>query len=691
MDMRGDEPDVIDLGEVAGVVWRQRLYVVAGAIIGCLAGLVVTFVMNRTYEGEATVLLQAADASSSFALPGLGDLGTLGGVLGGMPSAAFDTEIQLLTSRAVVGEVVDSLALQAEVAEPRGLAATAVVTAVRTPPRYVGGAVDGRREGAIYRISDESGAVEVMPGAVAGLPSGVELQLASGPLPDEFQLRVSGRDAAIARVQKKLSHEEPGGEIVRLVYEAGSAEAAAAVPNAIVARYLARRRGQDRGVNQRRYEFLVEKTDSVARELAAAEGALRSFQEQSGVLDPEVRGRVDLERAMELESELETLQIEAQTLREIVAAASSGDIPVRSLAAYPTFLRNAAINTLLEQLLTFESERTQLRQRRTMADPEVVALTESISLLEEQLASLSRSYLTAVERQIAAIGAELSRHRESLGTLPASAEQSYRRQRDVRLLSEMLTALQAQQLQARLGTISEGGDVRLVDAATVPLRPSSPRLLLNLLVGLAAGLFLGVLVAFGRGYFGNRVDGEADAELATGLPVARLRAGAPLFLSRGSGGAGVLILPVGSGGNSGEVARRLAGTASLQGERVALALWSGAQAALHAGHGDEEAPERGEGVPTPTVIEHHADGGSPGSMRDTLSDLEDRADTVFVALPPIGTPVTTAVLSPHRSAVLVAAAGGVGRRELRDARVLLERLGVTILGVVLTESSGNGR
>src|SRR5690606_1028635 len=113
-------------------------------------------------------------------------------------------------------------------------------------------------------------------------------------------------------------------------------------------------------------------------ELAAAEAALRTFQEGSGILHPELNGRIDVERAMELETEYETLGVEARTLREILDAGASGSLPVRALAAYPTFLRNAAINSLLERLLSAETERLQLIEAefRTERDPEVAALGE---------------------------------------------------------------------------------------------------------------------------------------------------------------------------------------------------------------------------------------------------------------------------------------------------------------------------
>jgi hypothetical protein len=67
------------------------------------------------------------------------------------------------------------------------------------------------------------------------------------------------------------------------------------VPNAVVAVYLDLRRTLDRGLNQRRYEFMAAQADTAARQLALAEDALRREQEATGVMDPEAVGKSGLE------------------------------------------------------------------------------------------------------------------------------------------------------------------------------------------------------------------------------------------------------------------------------------------------------------------------------------------------------------------------------------------------------------
>src|SRR6185503_570959 len=135
---------------------------------------------------------------------------------------------------------------------------------------------------------------------------------------------------------------------------------AAAVPNLLIRRYLERRRTTDRGINQRRVEFLTGQLASVEADLTAAERALRQQQEASGVVDPVVVGKLELERAGDLRKESGTLDVERGALTQLIAQVNAGTLSSRQLAAFPTFLRSAGINELLAQLSTLETKRLQL-------------------------------------------------------------------------------------------------------------------------------------------------------------------------------------------------------------------------------------------------------------------------------------------------------------------------------------------
>src|SRR5205823_4118288 len=146
----------------------------------------------------------------------------------------------------------------------------------------------------------------------------------------------------------------------------------AAVPNAIIDVYLQRRRTTDRGVNEHKAEFLAAKIDTTNRDLAAAERALRAYQEQSGVVDPDVVGKLDLEGMSKVRESLAANEVEGRALEALLRDVDAGKATPRQLAAYPSLLRSPAINEILSQLAKLETDRTLLLDRRTPADPTAI-------------------------------------------------------------------------------------------------------------------------------------------------------------------------------------------------------------------------------------------------------------------------------------------------------------------------------
>ncbi|MEW5927538.1 MAG: Wzz/FepE/Etk N-terminal domain-containing protein [Gemmatimonadota bacterium] len=690
--------DVMDLKELAAALRRGLPWILGGGLLGLGLGALTLVTLDRQYEASATVLLrsQAGGSSSALALSRIsGMLGGLGG--GGLGGSEVETEQQILTSRAVLGEVVDSLGLQVRVTEPSGARADEVFSSYRIAPDAAGGEFSFERREGSWAVEGEDFSATVAPGGSLRVPGGVLVLRRSG-LPDKFEVAVSDRQGAVLAVEKSLSAEVTGGEVVGISFRAGDPRLAAEVPNAMIARYLARRRTTDRGVNQHRYEFLTAHTDSIASQLAAAESALRRHQEASGVLDPELSGKTELERAMTIQAELETAEIEARSLQRIVArGGSGGGFSPRELAAFPTFLNNPAINDVLSRLLKLETDRIVLLERRTERDPEVMALSSSIEHLEGQLVALSRDYLAGLNSRQSELRRELGGYRSTLAALPAQAEQSLRREREVRRLSETLIAMQTQLVEARLGAIGEGGEVRQVDVAVPPRKPAFPNPPLNLLGGLLGGLFFGTVAAVAASLARGEVREPWEAELATGAPAVGMEPGLPLWLAGIGEARSALVVPAGRSADALAVAEQLVATAALRGrEAMAADLTQPVTVApprLAATVPAARVAETGgvatlEGRPGPQA---NGNGASAGGMRSALGDLEARYGFVAAALPGIEGPQTVAVLAPERPVVVVARAGRVHRDALRRTVEACERLGVPVAGVVLQPAAKRGR
>jgi uncharacterized protein involved in exopolysaccharide biosynthesis len=656
----GNETDTIDLAEVGLTLRRNASAVLLFVALGVLAAIAVILLAPRRFEGRSTIMARAGGSGSASIggrIEGIGELlGGIGSLAGG---SGMETELQILRSRELAGKVVDSLQLQLRVREPR-LAPFALVEQSDLPGSFGPRTIRFERLGdASYRATSNDSTWQVTPGTPSRLDVGT-LTLRRVALPARFELLVYDREAAIDRFLRRLEATKAGGEVARVVYQGDDSVTAAAAANLLTALYLETHKTIDRGVNQRRVEFVLTQLDSTARALAAAERDLREYQESSGVIDHEVVGEAEIESAELQRQRLTELQVEEGTMKQLLAQADGGHLTSKDLAAYPGFLKGTTAASLANQLTTLEAERIALLQRRTEKDPDVVAIDKTMRAVEANIVAMARSYTGSVSRQRGETEARLDSLQRTILAIPAAAERGGRLKRDVIRLTQIYTALQAQLVEARFGAVSEGGMLRQIDVAVPPRAPSFPKPMLTLGIGTAGGLLCGLVAALFLGWFGRWLRDPQEVERAVGVLAQRYQSDTPLLMSGTPGARTVLLVPLGSRAPLTAVAERL--------ERTAR------QRALHPVVVDLTAWQSEDG-----------NGASTGGISEVIERLEQEHSAVIVQLPALGTEATVAALSETRPVLLVAPPGPIDRGHLNNAVNTLRLLKVPCAGIIMND------
>lgn len=632
-----DSEATLDLAEIWRAVRHGWRFVVSWIVAGLAIGALVLLFWPRSFEGRASVLLRAASDGGTSFLSRVGVPSEVtSGLLGAAVKSPLETELQLLQSQSILSDVGDSLGLQVRVIVPAGIPSWRVVA-----PAHYGGAFKKRKYGfsvkregearsgklRTYDVSGDGFTGTVMAGDSLRLPAAT-IRLRDS-LPDAFRIEIVDREDLLKRLVKRLAVQKAGGEVAAIVFQAPDSATAAAVPNLLGSMYLGLRKTVDRGINQRRFEFLTTQGDSLERQLAAAQRSLRRQQEESGVLDPETSGKALLDANFKLREQLEAVIVEESALNHLLQQIGSGTLEPRQLAAYPAFLKSPGINDLVGLLSRLEAERVALLQQRTEAEPNVMARTEGIKVLEAQLLPLARTYATSLARQ----HTELERAKDSLDTvletLPGTAESAVALQRDVKRLAQTEMAVQVQRVEAKLAAIGEGGEARQVDLAEPSKKPVFPTPAIALGVGGAVGLVFGVIAALLSAFVGRLIRTPDEAERATGVAGAWARERAALLVARESGVQRVLVSPLGGGADAEGVAKVLRET------------------------------------------ESRREGGVPVSVVGHLGSVEAAAQ-----------------LTPATAVLFAARAGRLERRTLVEAVAALRRAGIPCAGVALHTDLG---
>jgi len=650
--------DTLDLAELARAARRSWAFIVAFTLLGAAAAAGLLLFGPRRFQAASSIVVRSQQSSRASLLAKFaGGADGAASLLDAGSSSPLETEVQILSSRELVGRVVDSLQLQVQVRAPDGIASNAVVQAARLPGAFkprkytVSSGADGtiRVVGRDTTVTVPSGQPVVLPVGRLSLTSAVHT---GGP----YEIQLFDREDAVTRIGKRISISKAGGEVLRVTCRTSDSVTAAAIPNLLVGYYLALRHTTDRGTNQHRVEFLTAQLDSVTRQLAIAEQSLRGFQESSRLIDPQTIGKLSLERAGELRASIGENDVERGALEQLMGQVSAGSMSVRDLVAYPAFLKSPAINALLTQIGELETERSKLLVTRLDSDSEVVALSKSIRTLEGQLGPMATAYQSSLKRQHQDLSLQLDSLRTALGAFPAELASGNRLQRSVLQLSQVQTAMQAQLVEARIAAVTEGGNVQSLDIAEPPMRVAFPRPLPTMAAGLGGGLFIGLAIAMFVGMMGRWVQDPATLERTTGAPALRFDPHLPLLLGASTTRT-ILVAPLGSGNSAyiDPVIARLVETAALRSVSA-------------------------------TVLDLSA--GTVPDVHGTIARLESENGLVVVKLPAITSDTAAAAIGEQRAVLLVAPERRVARAQLADAVQMLRRLDVPLAGVVI---NGNGR
>jgi tyrosine-protein kinase Etk/Wzc len=131
------------------------------------------------------------------------------------------------------------------------------------------------------------------------------------------------------------------------------------------------------------------------------------------------------------------------------------------------------------------------------------ARARRIELLQKKTELLARftedhPIVAAINRQRKEVDAEIDQIAARIKSLPALEQDEARLTRDIKVNTDLYTALSNTAQQLRLISVGRVSNVRLVDAPIAPEKPLKPNRPLIVALAVIMGLFLGSLIAFAR-------------------------------------------------------------------------------------------------------------------------------------------------------------------------------------------------
>ncbi|MCK4709331.1 MAG: polysaccharide biosynthesis tyrosine autokinase, partial [Gammaproteobacteria bacterium] len=475
-----DEENEIDLSEYIGLLHENRYLIASVTFLFFLVGLVYSISSTPIFRADA--LLQIEQGKRGFA--GRDELAMM---MGQGESSSSTTEIELLKSRSLLGDVVESVGLTISVSAKRfpligGYLAAKYSGAApanawlgfssyawggerfNIPRLDVSGAYLGQNfiltagEEGQYQLSTVDGEI-VLDGKV-GQPASIDngsvaifvAELGAGT-GTEFYLSKSSTASVIASLQSSLRIVEKGRAtgLLQVVLDGSNREQIRKTINGLTQSYLRRSVEMRSEESEKMLSFINEQLPVMRADLDTAGRSLNFYREKVGAIDLSMESSSLLQRLSKAETEISVLGI----------------------------------------------ERAELKHRLTDNHPVILDLDEKRSRLQKQVADLESQLKTVPEKELEYV--KLSR--------------------DVKVASELYMLLLNKSQELKLTKAGTLGNVRIVDEAVAgvhAIKPNKPRIVM---LSILLGVIVGVMIAVIRKALNKTIQDPSVIEKQIGSPI----------------------------------------------------------------------------------------------------------------------------------------------------------------------------
>src|SRR6266576_1007041 len=518
-----------DWRRVGSALLRFKWVVLLMVTLGLGAAFAATRVLRPIYRAQANVWVDVPDRRGTSGSDARGPI---------RQGALLDADawVELLRSYIVLDQVVRDMHLYIGVKRPGdrpSFDGLGVSDTFRPGDYRLTVGADGRG----YTLASAEGA-DLERGTL-GDSIGKRLGFRWAPMPGslppgrtiEFSL-VPPRDAALRLGEQLDVRMDLNGNFLALELRGQNPVLISSILNAVAQRYVVVAAQLKREKLNELTKILEDQLTTAQRNLDSSETALQRFRARTITLPSDQQaghgtappGTPDPVRTsfFTMAVERDQLRRDRDALERLLAQGVNGDsgLPTDALSAIDAVQHSPELSNALKELSDKQATLRTYRYHYNETYPPLLHLVGEIRALQGQtIPTLARTLVAQLATREAELGRQVDASSQDLRQIPGRAMEEVRLSRNAQLKEQTYTALQQRYDQARLAAEATVPDVRILDPAVVPQRPfknTAPRLLL---MGLLAGLGLGVVGAITLDRVDPKVRYPEQISRELGLPI----------------------------------------------------------------------------------------------------------------------------------------------------------------------------
>ena len=348
-------------------------------------------------------------------------------------------------------------------------------------------------------------------------PSKTRQTLAGAAHVNETALALSPQenDALITFKRRLKVQRDSSSRLISVSFAAHDPRTAAQVTNELVSEFNYDNSKALHDAIVQSSAWLSQQLDDIRSKMDQSNQALVAFQKKTGIVDLDTNKSSLGDEMSILDQQLASARADRIQLEAQLPATTQ-----RNPEALPLSESNPVVQNLVQKLAEARTDLSQAEVQYGNNHPKVKKLRSEIGQLQMELDSQRRRIFEETKTSYTAAQSREHMLEQEQGRTAKQMNQMAEYttlKKEFQTESELYNTLYTKVKEAGIAAASNSSNVRIIDHARVLQKPTRPRILLNLCIGILAALFGGVMLAYIREAFETKIRTPEDMLNATGI------------------------------------------------------------------------------------------------------------------------------------------------------------------------------
>ncbi len=324
----------------------------------------------------------------------------------------------------------------------------------------------------------------------------------------------------IKKIQRglKISQINKNASILNISYQDNIAIRAKKIVNSLVKAYMKEQLDRNKKDAGKSLKFINEQLTLINKNLKISAEKLEKYKKNNAIVNINASATATLAKLTEYETKISKVELELNIFSTLNYSLKSGKelVGISMMALQqPTPI----LSSMLQSLQKKQVEIKSLMIEFTPAHPQVIKQQNQINILKENIKKSIKNIINNLKSKKRSLNKIIKKYQKSLSLLPEKEIKLANLQRGFLINEKIYSYLLQKQTEKGIIKASAVSNAKILDEAIVTNSPAKPKRALIIVITIIAGLIIGILVAFVRDLFNNKIQNRKDLERLTKITI----------------------------------------------------------------------------------------------------------------------------------------------------------------------------